>query len=432
MKKFFLILIILLGVLTIFASDISGKIENDFRLFVFEKNIFMDKFYVDMEYKKNFNEKFDFNLCLQIESDYPFFIKNIEDMTEKENFYKNLFKIYEAKIFLKKFPFDFVDLTLGKTFYNLGKGFVVSPSDIVNSDDLSDPLRMDKKVTNFMVLLESYFKFFDLNIIYTPFFTPSILPDGYIDFKDYMGNLNIKDSIILPENIFQNSDFFVEFLKDINNFQTSFFYGYSRTKTPLPSNIKLEMVTPFSGFGDVKFNFPRISSFGLGFSGAFGDFSLWSDFVGNFLNENRFKIDLTEIGRGVVDTFFAKEKIFFNFLLGFDFNISGKYYFMTQYVHGIRGTYGEENLNDYLFFNSRISFLNEKIFVEPFNFAYEIVDWKEIKSQGGILFNPKITLNLMDDFSIGFSFFYIKGTSGSYFKKIEKLSCFELTTKVFF
>lgn len=432
MKRFFFTLMIISIVLIIFGFDMGGRIENEFRLFVFDRNTFFDKFYLDIECANELNEKLDLYLNIEFENDFSFYIKNIDDLTEKESFYKNFLKVYEAKIFIKKYPFDFIDVTLGKTFYNLGKGFIVSPADIVNSDDLSDPLKMDKKVTDFMVLIESYLKNFDVKLIYTPFFTPSILPEGYIDFNEYFGNLNINDSIILPDNIFQNSEIFIEFLKDVKSFQTSLFYGYSRTNTPLPSNIKIRMTTPLSVVADAEFDFPRISTLGLAFSGTFGDLSLWSDLVGNYIDDNKFTIDLTGVGRGVVDTFFTKQKIFFNFLVGFDFNIFSKYYFMTQYVHGLRGTYGEENLNDYLFFNSRISFLNEKIFVEPFNFAYEIVDWRRIKNEGGILINPKIMFNLMDDFSIGISFYYIKGTSESFFRKIEKLSSFEIKTKLFF
>ncbi|MEO0237642.1 MAG: hypothetical protein ABIN35_05340 [candidate division WOR-3 bacterium] len=432
MKKIFFLITSIQFFFTISGFDISSKVENNSRLFVFDGNIFSDILFFEAESKKNFNEKLDLYFDIQFENDLSVVIKNIKGLTDTENFNKNFFKIYEAKIFFRKYPFDFIDVTVGKTFYNIGKGFTVSPADIVNPDDLSDPLRMDRKVTKGMFLVESYFKFFDLNIIYSPFFVPSILPKGYIDLKDYFGNLNIKDSIIYPENIFQSSELFIEILKNINNFQTSCFYGYTRTTTPLPSNLKIQMVTPILAFADAKFHFPRMNTFGLSFSGSFADASIWFDFVHNYIRDNKFKIDLTDFGKGIVDTSFSKDKIFFNFLIGFDYNISGKYYFMTQFVHGLRGTYGEENLNDYLFFYSRISFLNEKILFEPLNFAYEIVDWKNLKNEGGLLINPKITFNLMDDFSFGFSFYYINGTERSYFKKIEKFGCLELTTKVFF
>lgn len=48
------------------------------------------------------------------------------------------------------------------------------------------------------------------------------------------------------------------------------------------------------------------------------------------------------------------------------------------------------------------------------------------------MINQKIIFNLMDDFLVGFSFYYLDGTEKSYFKKIEKLGCFEITTKIFF
>lgn len=144
-----------------------------------------------------------------------------------------------------------------------------------------------------------------------------------------------------------------------------------------------------NGFTDLSiclcnFSFSRINTFGLSFSRNLNNVSIWADFVGNYIEDNRFKIDLSDVGGGIVDTFFSEDKTFFNFLIGLDYNIGEKYYFMVQYLHGLRGKYGEENLNDYLFVNSRISFLNERILFEPVNFAYEIVDWKNLKNEGGL------------------------------------------------
>lgn len=432
MKKFYSLITFLLFFLNLFPSDFYGEIENSMRINFLQGYSFYDYSLLDLKYDRWMGDRIKFYLDVQVQTDLLPLLKRTEDLSFADNFYNSDFRIYETSLFLKRFPFDFVDLTFGKTYYNPGKGFVVSPVDIINPDDLSDPLKMDRKLTKGLFIVEMYSKIFNLNIIYSPFFTPTLLPSGYIDYSEYLGGVNVKDSLIFPEDIAKSSELFLFMIKDFNNLQTSFFYGYSRSRTPLAKNVKIIMNSSFSAIADLQLWFPRVHNFGFTFSTVLKDFGIWGDLCGNFVSEKNFKIDMSDIGRGTVDTFNFKEKFFFNFLAGIDYTLFSNYYMTFQYVHGMRGVYGEENINDYFFFGSRINLLGGKIVFEPLNFAYEIVNWKNLKNEGGLLLNPKITFDFIDNFSFGVSFYYIKATKNSYFDKIDKKDCVEFTTKIFF
>jgi len=432
MKKFSSLINCIFIFLNLISSDFYGQLNNDSRLLFFEGYKLYDVSLLDLKHDRWIGDKLKFTMDLQVKTDLLSFFNKTEDLYNSNNFYKNDFRIYETSLFFKKFPFEFVDITIGRTYYNPGKGFVVSPIDIINSDDLSDPLKMNEKITKGLLIIETYSKFFNLNLIYSPFFSPMLLPFRYIDYSEYFGVINVRDSLMFPEDIFKSSEIFLFLIKDFNNLQTSFFYGYSRTRTPLAKSVKIVMSSPFSAMADLKMWFPRIHNFGFTFSTNLKDFGIWGDLCGNFVSENSFKIDMSDIGRETVDTFNFKEKFFSNFLLGIDYTLFSNYYMTFQYLHGMRGQYGEENINDYFFFGSKINLLDGKIVFEPLNFAYEVVNWKNIKNEGGVLLNPKITFNFIDNFSFGISFYYIKATEKSYFEKIENRSCFEFTTKIFF
>ncbi|MDD3803515.1 MAG: hypothetical protein PHW02_03890 [bacterium] len=360
-------------------------------------------------------------------------ISDMSDLSEKGSFPETRISLDETYLSIKRFPVSFIDISVGRQKVTVGEGDVVSPVDIVCPDDLSDPLTFGDKVAKEILSVYAYAFNTEFALHYSPVFAPSLLFENFIDLNEQFRGVDyINDTVKLPSGIKESSDIFAVLSGDVSSASFSVFYGYTRTHTPLPENVTVEMVSLTSARADLEFFFPRMQTGGFSISLSAGEVGLWGDFSANYVSQTEYTIDLSDVGRGVIDTFSMKSKYFFNCLLGMDYTFPGGFYMNIQYAHGMRGEYGEEMMHDYIFVGTRLPLFNEKIVAEPLNMSYEISDFDMITKRGAIVAYPKITLKSMDNLEISAALIYVSATTGTNFSRINGYDGLELGLKYYF
>jgi len=360
-------------------------------------------------------------------------IGEMSDISKKGIFPETRLLLGEAYVHLKRFPASFVDLGIGRQKVTMGKGDVVSPVDVICPDDLSDPLKFDEKIAKELISACFYAGGAELALYYSPVFTPSLLFEDFIDLKEQFKGVDyIRDTVVMPAGITESSDIFAVLSGDISSVSLSAFYGYTRTHTPLPLSVTVEMASMTSALADIEFFFPRMHTAGVSISGSAGDVGVWADFSANYISQTEYSIDLSSVGRGVLDTFSMEKKYFFNGLAGMDYTFEGGFYVSLQYAHGMRGEYGEETMHDYVFMGTRLPLMNERILLEPLNFSYEINDFKMITKRGAIVAYPKATYKGMDNLEISAALIYVNATSETNFNRMDGYDGVELSMKYYF
>ncbi len=371
----------------------------------------------------NFNEsRLDFNLKASNDN-FNFFtefwvrengIKNIYKLEElsSEDMFNISLEMKEGYISLSNFPFDFIDLRIGKQRTAWGTAYVFNPTDNMDPLDLEDIWDFESRISSFSLKMNIFVKDFSLQGIYIPFFTPSRLPEERLLNIFYPVNpmvSSVENTIILPSRTKENSIYGIRVKKNILGTDLSVSYVYGRNTLPFPD--KITIIPTTSGINvNTELVYPKQQIFGFDFATSFDRFGFWGE-IGYFIPESlNCLIDRSLIGLGTSDSLIL-DKNYYKYVLGADYRYND-IYVLLQYVYGFPYDAGE-NINDFLLLHSSFKLLESKIELN-FNYALEFynIDDKEFSH----LLSPEISFYPLSNIQIKAGLKYIFGDYGNFGK----------------
>uniref|UniRef100_A0A7C4Y4Y2 DUF1302 family protein n=1 Tax=candidate division WOR-3 bacterium TaxID=2052148 RepID=A0A7C4Y4Y2_UNCW3 len=401
MKRSFILLPIIL-----FASEfeIGGYLNLDTRLLY-------------KDYLFNFNEtKFDFYLKGSNE-DFNFYneiwikeigikdFSNLYELSQKEKF-SFIPEFVESYITLGGFPFDFMDITLGKQRTSWGTAYIFNPTDNIDPIDLEDIWDFGRRIASFSFKLKMFLGGTSIQTVFLPFFTPGRLPEEKILNVLYPELSQIQDKELvlkIPERNIKNSIFGLKLKRNILKTDISLSYVYGRSSLPFPDTIRIL-------FPDIKmianFVYPEMNIIGIDFATSIDRFGLWGEF-GYFIPES---LVLTTI-RGVVksDSTILSSP-YYKYVLGADFRQDDRFYILLQYIYGFPDDAGDV-MNDFFLLHSSFNFFDHRLELN-LNYAFENYDFND--KEFSHLLAPEISYSPLSNIKITAGTKYIIGDYGKF------------------
>ncbi|MEN3044182.1 MAG: hypothetical protein ABDH37_03050 [Candidatus Hydrothermales bacterium] len=360
--------------------------------------------------------------------------KNIQNnlINLKDPSYKIKTHIFEFYLNIYNFPFENLDIKIGKQRISWGTADRLNPTDIINPYDLQNPFDFGKKIPSEAILINFYLpKEFMLEGVFLPKFIPPLLLEDISYFKLFLSPLNfgnIKDTIIFPslKNPMFASKLYGKILK--LNFSLSYFYGFDNF--PLFKGTEI-LIDNSSGDTLVKalYFFPRIHMIGFDLAGEVKSVGIWAE-LGYFI-----PIDTVKIWSAFYPFYLLKDP-YLKYTAGFDYTFRNGLYVNFQYNYGFffeRYSPDIKNsLHNYLALRIEKKYLRDNLKIS-LSGIYEIVCFKDLQNKSGYVTNPEISYKPDDNLDINFGLINVHGNSpSSLFYSFKNFDQFYLTLKVNF
>ena len=436
------LMILLMGVVGIEAAELNGYFESSNRIsftsnssYLWLENILGIKIESPLYDNTSFFTDMDVRMFSLPD------ISNSTDLSEYSKYFSHEFRIKELYVSIMEFPFDFMDIRVGKQRITWGAGDEVSPNDFINPYDFSDTWSFENRLGVYSLKTDFYYKSFTVSGVLLPYYTPDLLPDsshsGMFQQSLFLApGITIgemKDTIIMPKSVKENLIGGGKISYSLFDFDLSLYYLYARAQLPWVKSVTVTTDTLPAVFNvSSTLFYPHINMTGFSFSGAIGDVGIWGDISAFIPMEDSFIIDLNALGMGTIDSTNIQGNYYLKYLLGMDYTFPNNFYVSVQYLHGFVNERGNDNLNDYVLIGSRFPFANGKIEISPFNAGIEIDDFGDIKNSYGIIYMPSVTLKPYDNLNLKLSSLYAFGSDKTSFGKMNSQNGVQLGINYYF
>lgn len=404
MKRFFILIPALL-----FGAEFQfgGYLNIDTRILLKDYDFNFNETRLDFFFKgKNNNFHFYTEFWLKEA------LKDVNTMDDLVNIDKNsiTIELKESYLNLSNFPFDFVDLRVGKQRTAWGTAYIFNPTDNIDPLDLEDIWDFERKLSSLSLKMTLFLYDFSFQTIYKPFFSPSRLPNERLFYVFYPIDSmvsSVKNLIEIPERSNVNSIYGLRIKRNVKGTDLSLSYVYGRYNLPFP-----ESITVVSTTSGIKLNnklvYPKLKTLGLDFATSIDKFGLWGEFAYFIPESLNCVIDKRLVGLGVSDSLIL-HKNYYKYVLGIDYRRDENLYLLLQYVYGFPYDSGE-NINDFILLHSSLKFLDSKIELN-LNYAFEIYDFKNKKFSH--LLSPEISFYPLSNIMIKTGMKYIMNDYGN-------------------
>ena len=435
-------IILIAGAVSVNAAELNGYFESTNRIsFSSEPQYLRIEDLLGIKIKSSLynNTSFFTNMNVRLLS-LPDITGTI-DLSEYDRYFKYEFRVKEMYVNIMKFPFDFMDVRVGKQRITWGAGDEISPNDFINPYDFQDSWSFKKRLGVYSLKTDLYYKGLTATGVFLPYFIPDLLPDSsnsamfsqslFLAPGITIGEM--KDTIIMPESFKENLLGGGKVSYSLFDFDFSLYYLYSRARLPWIKKITVTADTLPAVFNvNSTLFYPRIHMTGFSFYGVLGDVGVWGDITAFIPMEDSFVIDLNAIGMGIMDSTNISGNYYLKYLIGADYTFTNDFYVSVQYLRGFENEKGEDNLNNYLFLGSRFPFANGKIEIAPFDAGIEIGDFEDIKDNYGVIYLPSVTFKPYDNLNIKLSSLYAFGSDKTSFGKMKSQNGVQLGISYYF
>lgn len=407
MKRFiFIIPVFLIAAEFQFGGYLNLDTRMNFKDYYFNFNESRLDFYLKAK-----NDNFNFFTEFWVRENGLNKTNTFEDLTSPEKYAFSI-EMKEAYINLSNFPFDFIDLRVGKQRTAWGTAYVFNPTDNLDPLDLEDIWDFERRLPSFSLKMNLFVKDFSLQGVYIPFFSSARLPEErFLNILYPVDSMvsSVVNTIIFPPRTKENSIYGLRLKKNFAGTDFSLSYVYGRYNLPFPSNITI--VPVMSGIQvNTELSFPKQQIIGFDFATSFDKFGLWGE-IGYFIPESlNCVIDRSLIGLGVSDSL-VLDKNYYKYVLGLDYR-QNDIYVLLQYVYGFPYDAGE-NINDFLLLHSSFKFFDSKIELN-LNYAFEIYNFED--KEFSHLLSPEISFYPLSNLQIKTGLKYIFDDYGNFGK----------------
>ncbi len=412
-----------------FSLDWSGYLSTDQRLLLKEDYTFsFEEYRLSLNPEQTISENLKFHSEIWLRSfGFPY-ITNLSDLYSKEKVTPFNLDLREAYIDILKFPLKNVDIRIGRQRIAWGTADKINPTDNMNPLDLEDIWDFGRHLSSNGIKIDGYVKDFNLSYMFIPRFTPAILPQGdWFNAKNSKINLppgiiplNITNSIAMPGYAIKNSLNGLRLKKNLFGFDFSLSYASIMDGIPILTNTA---IVPAGMSGEVniynELSFPEMQILGFDFAGAIKDIGIWAEFAVFFPERINYRIDMSQLGMGVIDSVILDKKPYAKYIIGTDYTFKNGIYLNLQYAHGFFYERGEE-IEDYLFAGLEWKLLEERLKLMPVSGGLEIEDFSDIKENYALVYMPEISYKPVEDCEISIGLRLIDGKEETNFGMMKE------------
>jgi hypothetical protein len=432
-RKIFFLFVLTLNIAIAQNLKIGGYVQFDDRVRIKDKTLSWEEYRLDLTGQVEF-EKVNFYSEVWFRNFGSTNVKKLFELSDKNKVAPIDVDIREAYVDFKGFIFDNLDLRIGRQRIAWGTADKLNPTDNLNPDDLEDIWDYGRHLGSNAIKLSYYLGSFTFTGVFIPEFVPAVLPRGdlmllfaddfYSNFSGEIDFGSIGDRVIVKKpdaTLKDGSKFGFKIAKrDLFGFDVSLSYVYGRDDIPIVKKVYfqsylLNPATPDS----VILEFPRMRVLGFDLTGEVAGFGVWAE-AGIFYPE---KVDMEVFYYGgyMQPGVFGRinvldKKSYTRFVLGLDYTTSYGMYLNLQYLHGFLHERGGENLKNYLTFNFEKRYMNDKV---KFNFLSGGVEFKRLKGDYAIIYNPQLSFTPVDNFEFSVGGRFIESRGKTTFGKLK-------------
>jgi hypothetical protein len=428
-RKIFFLFVLTLNIAIAQNLKIGGYVQFDDRVRIKDKILSWEEYRLDLTGQVEF-EKVNFYSEVWFRNFGSTNVKKLFELSDKNKVAPIDVDIREAYVDFKGFIFDNLDFRIGRQRIAWGTADKLNPTDNLNPDDLEDIWDYGRHLGSNAIKLSYYLGSFTFTGVFIPEFVPAVLPRGdlmllfaddfYSNFSGEIDFGSIGDRVIVKKpdaTLKDGSKFGFKIAKrDLFGFDVSLSYVYGRDDIPIVKKIYFQSyLTPDS----VILEFPRMMVLGFDLTGEVSGVGVWAE-AGIFYPE---KVDMEVFDSGgymqpgVVGRInVLDKKSYTRFVLGLDYTTSYGLYLNLQYLHGFLHERGRENLKNYFTFNFEKRYMNDKV---KFNFLSGGVEFKKLKGDYAIIYNPQLSFTPVDNFEFSVGGRFIESRGKTTFGKLK-------------
>jgi hypothetical protein len=353
----------------------------------------------------------------------------ISDLESKSSVEPVELGLQEAYLDLYGLPFGALDVRIGKQIVVWGKGDKINPTGNVSPSDLSDIFEFGDKIGINALQLNLYLNTFTVTAVYSPVFTPSLLPGNYLETLGLDAPSNSVDKP--PDTLEEGSQIAAKLAFGVGGYDLSLSYYWGRYTVPAIYEIvvhapSLPSIVPVS----TKSKFPRVQVVGADFSGELLALGVWGE-AGLFIPEGYTRTTRAEPGSVPVDSEVVDEP-YARYVLGCDYTFRSGFYANLQFVHGFDFENEKERLGDYLTMRLEKKLLHDKFTLVPLTLVTGTEQWEDLEDHYGVSFGSQLQCFPFDNVEIDVGFFAVQGEGGTFLARLRDYDSLFLIAKVSF
>jgi len=330
------------------------------------------------------------------------------------------FRINELYACIFNFPIKQTDSRVGIQRINHDYSETMGTMDNLNAYDQTDRWSFDNRIPDFSASTIYYNGKFTLGLDILPFFSPHNLPASDISVYEMPSFIKISDineTISMPEGSGENINISVFSEYRFTSADIKLHYQYTREKTQWPDTIVITQDNaPWIINIDSRFYYPRINLMGLSIASSLYDAGFNGSIAFIVPERTSFIMDMTDLGRGVVDSGLTDRSFYIKGDLGVDYTFPNGFYMDISYHRGLYYEYGI-NIHNYIFLSLRMPLFNDRLIIMPLNTGIELSSFNDWKNNAAYSLMPDIRYKPMNNLTMGIKAFLTGGGDNTYFSK---------------
>jgi|Deesub1362B_J571_1020462.scaffolds.fasta_scaffold00749_18 hypothetical protein len=403
-----------------FGLEPSGYLRLEKRFPVFVDTLYFLDFYNELFFEIEESGGDNFSFKASIDARFYTFpdIGSLQELQEPEKNPPLDIFLWEAYIDIRRFPFNNIDLRIGKQRVSWGTADGLNPTDNINPDDFSDLLDFTKKMPTETFLATFYIKDFSLSAVWSPAVYPALLPKdiSLFSFSEIIEDIyvsHIEDHLILPARNIKNGQMGIRLKGKLFTYDVSLsnFYGYEHFPFPTQITIYPDTLNPLNSKAEIFLELPKIPAIGADFAGDIGDFGVWGE-AGIFFPEKILTKIISPLGKDSVEI--LSEEPYLKWTLGFDTFFWDGAYLNFQFAYGFPTEIGRDNLGNYFTGVFEKPFLSDRLNLRVYG-VLEIRDFDRFKETSGNLVSTELSYLLNDNLEITLGILSLNGEKESLF-----------------
>lgn len=344
--------------------------------------------------------------------------------------------LQESYIDIYNFIIHDLNLRAGRQKFNWGTADRLTLLNTLNPPDLEDIWDFGRWQGSDAMKLTYFRNSFKFEGIWLPFFRPSALPGGdwaeaFMDIPELPAGITLNkltSHINLPGlSLKSSSSYGLKISKTFRKSDFAINYTYYYDPIPSPDSNLITFAGSFTKINiDAFQQYLRLQNAGFCFSGELLGLGVWGELAAFF--PEKALIMQTVFGNSVMDSQILEHKPWYKYLIGSDYTFKDGSYLNIQYLHGFFHEKGNTNLNDYFTVYWYKKILQDKLKLTPVSGSFIVSNWKDIRNNYVIIYNPEISYMPNDNTEIVIGIRIIDGKGSNMFAKVTDKDeiCFKI------
>lgn len=333
----------------------------------------------------------------------------------------------EAYVDIYELLFPALDVRIGKQIVVWGTGDRINPTSNICPSNLSDLFDWGEKLGVTSLLMNLYLGDIIVTGVYTPVFTPTLLP---LNFQQMAGVSLGNNTLEVPgQALGESQQVAVRVNWPLFTYDFSASYYYGRYSIPVAYEVRVQTDQSIES---TKSYFPRLHVVGADFSGNLFDLGIWGE-LGVFIPEpysTKSYYNHPVAGWTLTDD--VASWPYLRYVLGTDYTFTDGLYINFQFAHGFDHEIGKDQLNDYFITRVEKSFFDDKLKLIPLTIIFTVSEWSDIANNYGLGWVPEVQFFPADNLELVVGCYILHGSGSNIFNNLKDSDALFFRAKVSF